>query len=149
MFEALQAQPADKILTLMQMYRDDPRDTKVDLGVGVYKDATGLTPVMRAVKAAEQQIWQSQDSKVYTGLAGDPAFADALIALVLGDAVPRDTVAAVATPGGTGAVRQAFEMIKMAKPDARVFVSDPTWPNHLSILKYLGMEVVNLSLIHI
>lgn len=143
MFEALQAQPADKILTLMQMYRDDPRDTKVDLGVGVYKDATGLTPVMRAVKAAEQQIWQSQDSKVYTGLAGDPAFADALIALVLGDAVPRDTVAAVATPGGTGAVRQAFEMIKMAKPDARVFVSDPTWPNHLSILKYLGMEVVN------
>jgi aromatic-amino-acid transaminase len=143
MFEALQAQPADKILTLMQMYRDDPRDTKVDLGVGVYKDATGLTPVMRAVKAAEQQIWQSQDSKVYTGLAGDPAFADALITLVLGGAVPRDTVAAVATPGGTGAVRQAFEMIKMAKPDARVFVSDPTWPNHLSILKYLGMEVVN------
>ncbi len=142
MFETLEAQPADKILALMQMYRDDPRDAKVDLGVGVYKDATGLTPVMRAVKAAEQQIWQSQDSKVYTGLAGDPAFADALIDLVLGDCVPRATVAAAATPGGTGAVRQAFEMIQMAKPDARVFVSDPTWPNHLSILKYLGIEVV-------
>jgi aspartate aminotransferase len=142
MFETLKAQPADKILALMQMYRDDPRDTKVDLGVGVYKDATGLTPVMRAVKAAEHQIWETQDSKVYTGLAGDPAFADAMIALILGDAVPRGSVAAAATPGGTGAVRQAFEMIQMAKPDARVFVSDPTWPNHLSILKYLGMEVV-------
>lgn len=143
MFETLQAQPADKILALMQMYREDPRTTKVDLGVGVYKDATGLTPVMRAVKAAEQQIWETQDSKVYTGLAGDPAFADAMIDLVLGNAVPRANVAAAATPGGTGAVRQAFELIQMAKPDARVFVSDPTWPNHLSILKYLGVEVVN------
>jgi aspartate aminotransferase len=143
MFEKLQAQPADKILALMQMYRDDPRETKVDLGVGVYKDATGLTPVMRAVKAAEQQIWETQDSKVYTGLAGDPAFADALIDLVLEDAVPRANVAAAATPGGTGAVRQAFELIQMAKPNARVFVSDPTWPNHLSILKYLNVEVVN------
>lgn len=142
MFENLQSQPADKILALMQMYKDDPRETKVDLGVGVYKDATGLTPVMRAVKAAEQQIWQAQDTKVYTGLAGDPAFADAMIALVLGDAVPRATVAAAATPGGTGAVRQAFEMVRMAKPDARVFVSDPTWPNHLSILKYLDIEIV-------
>lgn len=142
MFETLQEQPADKILALVQMYRDDPRETKVDLGVGVYKDATGLTPVMRAVKAAEQQIWEAQDTKVYTGLAGDPAFADAMIGLVLGDAVPRASVAAVATPGGTGAVRQAFEMIRMARPDARVFVSDPTWPNHLSILSYLGIEIV-------
>ncbi|NNK15708.1 MAG: aminotransferase class I/II-fold pyridoxal phosphate-dependent enzyme, partial [Sulfitobacter sp.] len=88
MFETLKEQPADKILMLMQMYREDPRDTKIDLGVGVYKDATGLTPVMRAVKAAEQQIWEAQDTKVYTGLAGDPAFADAMIDLVLGDAVP-------------------------------------------------------------
>ncbi|MDF3414717.1 aspartate/tyrosine/aromatic aminotransferase [Sulfitobacter sp. M57] len=142
MFETLQSQPADKILALMQMYKEDTRTTKVDLGVGVYKDATGLTPVMRAVKAAEQQIWQSQDTKVYTGLAGDPAFADAMVSLVLGDAVPRATVAAAATPGGTGAVRQAFELVRMAKPDARVFVSDPTWPNHLSILKYLDIEIV-------
>ncbi|MGC1495444.1 MAG: amino acid aminotransferase [Sulfitobacter sp.] len=142
MFETLKAQPADKILALMQMYKDDPRTNKVDLGVGVYKDATGLTPVMRAVKAAEHKLWETQDSKVYTGLAGDPAFSDAMIKLVLDDAVPRDTIAAAATPGGTGAVRQAFEMIKMARPDARVFVSDPTWPNHLSILKYLDIEMV-------
>ncbi len=142
MFETLKEQPADKILTLMQMYRDDPRDTKVDLGVGVYKDATGLTPVMRAIKAAEHQLWEQQDSKVYTGLAGDPAFADAMIGLVLDGALPRDTVSAAGTPGGTGACRQAFEMILMANPDARIFVSDPTWPNHLSILKYLGVEAV-------
>ena len=142
MFETLKPRPADGILALMQMYRDDPRDTKIDLGVGVYKDANGLTPVMRAVKAAEHQLWETQDSKVYTGLAGDPAFSDAMIALVLGDAVPRDTVASVATPGGTGAVRQAFELIRMARPKARVFVSDPTWPNHISILNYLGMEIV-------
>ncbi|MGB5862987.1 MAG: amino acid aminotransferase [Sulfitobacter sp.] len=142
MFETLKPQPADKILALMQMYRDDPREGKVDLGVGVYKDATGLTPVMRAVKAAEHQLWEVQDSKVYTGLAGDPAFADAMIDLVLADAVPRATVAAAATPGGTGAVRQAFELIQMARPEARVFVSDPTWPNHLSILSYLGIEAV-------
>jgi aromatic-amino-acid transaminase len=142
MFETLKVQPADKILALIQMYRDDPRENKVDLGVGVYKDATGLTPVMRAVKSAEHQLWQTQDSKVYTGLAGDPAFADAMVDLVLGDAVPRNTVAAAATPGGTGAVRQAFEMIRMARPSARVFVSDPTWPNHLSMLAYLGMEMV-------
>lgn len=142
MFETLQAQPADKILALMKMFSDDPRANKIDLGVGVYKDATGLTPVMRAIKTAEHRLWEQQDSKVYTGLAGDPAFADAMIDLVLGDAVPRDTIAAAATPGGTGAVRQAFEMIQMARSDARVFVSDPTWPNHLSILDYLNMETV-------
>ncbi|KZX96641.1 MAG: amino acid aminotransferase [Sulfitobacter sp.] len=143
MFETLKAQPADKILALVQAYREDPRDTKIDLGVGVYKDASGNTPVMRAVKAAEQRIWENQDTKAYTGLAGDPAYSNAMAALVLGDAVPRGAIAAAATPGGTGAVRQAFELVRMANPEARVFVSDPTWPNHLSILSYLGMEVVN------
>ena len=143
MFETLKTRPADTILALMQMYRDDPREQKIDLGVGVYKNAEGLTPVMRAVKAAEHKLWEVQDTKVYTGLAGDPAFGDAMVNLVLGGAVARESVAAVATPGGTGAVRQAFELIRMARPETRVFVSDPTWPNHLSILSYLGMEVVN------
>ncbi|WP_298851165.1 amino acid aminotransferase [uncultured Ruegeria sp.] len=142
MFENLKPQPADKILALMQMYREDPRDQKIDLGVGVYKNAEGITPVMRAVKAAEQRIWQEQETKAYTGLAGDPAYADAMIGLILGTSVPRGNIAAVATPGGTGACRQAFEMIRMANPSARVFVSNPTWPNHLSILNYLGMETV-------
>ena len=143
MFETLKERPADGILTLMQLFKDDPRPTKIDLGVGVYKDATGLTPVMRAVKAAEHQLWETQDSKVYTGLAGDPAFGDAMVRLVLADSVARENIAAVATPGGTGAVRQAFELVRMARPGARIFVSDPTWPNHLSILNYLEMERVD------
>ena len=142
MFEHLKEQPADKILALMQAYKDDPRDTKIDLGVGVYKDAEGRTPIMRAVKAAEKEWWNEEETKAYVGLAGDPAFSDAMVKLILDDAAPRDAVAAVATPGGTGAVRQAFDLVKMANPDARVFVSDPTWPNHLSILKHMGIEHV-------
>ena len=141
MFDALSAQPADKILALMAQFRADPRETKVDLGVGVYKDATGNTPVMRAVKEAERRILADQDSKAYTGLAGDPAFSDAMIALVLDGAVARDHVAAVATPGGTGAIRQGLELIKLAAPDATVWISNPTWPNHPSIIKYLGMKM--------
>ena len=142
MFETLKPQPADKILALMQMYRDDPRADKIDLGVGVYKNAEGVTPVMRAIKAAEHKLWEEQTSKAYVGLAGDPAYSDAMIKLILGDAVARANVAAAATPGGTGAVRQAFELIKMANPSAKVYVSDPTWPNHVSILKYVGIETV-------
>lgn len=142
MFQNLKEQPADKILALMAQYKADTRDTKIDLGVGVYKNAQGETPVMRAIKAAEQKLWEVETSKSYVALAGDPAFSDAMIELVLGTSVTRDLVASVATPGGTGAVRQGFELVKMANPKARVFVSDPTWPNHLSILKYLEMEMV-------
>ncbi|MEM8655158.1 MAG: amino acid aminotransferase [Pseudomonadota bacterium] len=142
MFENLQAQKPDGILMLMQMYREDPRDAKVDLGVGVYKDASGNTPIMRAIKTAEEQLWHAETTKSYVGLAGAPDFNDAMVKLVLGDAVPRAAVYSVATPGGTGAVRQAFELAKMASPGGRVFVSNPTWPNHLSILDYLGMEKV-------
>ena len=141
MLETLQAQPADKILALMAAYKADPRDDKVDLGVGVYKDASGNTPVMRAVKEAERRILADQTSKAYTGLAGDPAFGNAMIDLVLGDTIARDRIAAVATPGGTGAIRQALELIKMAAPDATVWLSNPTWPNHPSIIKYLGMTM--------
>ena len=142
MFQSLKEQPADKILALMQKYKEDPRESKIDLGVGVYKDAEGLTPVMRAVKAAEQQLWERETTKSYVGLVGDPQFSDVMVDLVLSDSVARGNVAAAATPGGTGAVRQAFELLKMANPDVRVFVSDPTWPNHLSILKYLDLPVV-------
>ncbi len=142
MFDKLTSQPADKIIQLMHMYKADERANKVDLGVGVYKNAEGVTPVMRAVKAAEKQLWETQETKSYVSLVGDAAYHDAMIDLVLDGAVARDHVAAAATPGGTGACRQAFELIKMANPAARVFVSDPTWPNHLSILKYLGIETV-------
>ena len=142
MFETLTPQPADKILALVQKFKEDPRPQKIDLGVGVYKNAEGVTPVMRAVKAAEHQLWQDETTKSYVGLTGDPAFSDGMIQMVLGDAVPRGAVAAAATPGGTGAVRQAFELAQLANPDVRVFVSNPTWPNHVSMLRYLGIEMV-------
>lgn len=141
MLEQLTTQPPDKILQLMAMYRDDPRPTKIDLGVGVYKDASGLTPIMKAVKSAERQLWENESTKSYTGLAGDLGFHDALSELILSDVVARDQIAAAATPGGTGAIRQGFELIRMAAPDAKIWISAPTWPNHISIMNYLGMPM--------
>ena len=141
MFEALKPQVPDQILQLIQMYKDDLRAAKIDLGVGVYKDATGLTPVMRAVKAAEKLLWETEVTKTYTGLAGEPAFNLAAARMILGDSVPMDRVASVATPGGTGAIRQALELIKLASPEATVWLSNPTWPNHPSIIRYLGMKM--------
>ena len=140
MLTNLTQQPADKILALMQAFRADPRPNKIDLGVGVYKDADGRTPIMRAIKAAEQTWWQEEDTKSYVALAGDPGFTEVMRDLLLGGSVGVENVAAAATPGGTGAVRLAFELARMAAPGLRVFVSDPTWPNHVSILRYLGIE---------
>jgi aspartate/tyrosine/aromatic aminotransferase len=139
MLETLIAQPADKILTLIQAFKEDGRAGKIDLGVGVYKDASGLTPVMRAVKAAEKKLWEEEVTKTYTGLAGEPAFNAAMVGMILGEGFA-DRAASVATPGGTGAIRQALELIRMASPGATVWLSNPTWPNHPSIIKYLGMK---------
>ena len=138
-FKNLQQQPPDTILALMTAFKEDPRDQKLDLGVGVYKDPTGITPIMRSIKLAEKKWWEIESSKSYVGLAGDPAFSDAIISLVLGNSIPRNSIASAATPGGTGAVRQGFELFKVANPGVRVFVSDPTWPNHISILQYLNI----------
>lgn len=140
MLENLNPQPQDKILQLIAMFRDDPRTDKIDLGVGVYKDATGLTPVMRAVKSAEKTLWETEKTKTYTGLAGEPAYNAAMVGMILG-AGYADRAASVATPGGTGAIRQALELIKLAAPQATVWISNPTWPNHPSIIKYLGMKL--------
>ncbi len=140
MLEQLTDHPADKILELVKLFREDPREVKVDLGVGVYRDADGRTPVMAAVKDAERALWEAEDTKAYVGLIGDPAFGAAMRDLILGGVVPDGRLASAATPGGTGAVRQAFELARMANPDLTVWVSDPTWPNHLTILDYLGIK---------
>ncbi len=140
MLNSLKPQASDKILQLMGMYRADPREGKIDLGVGVYKDPTGLTPIMRAVKTAEKLLWKGEKTKTYTALAGDPDFNAAMSGLILAGTVAPERIAAAATPGGTGAVRQALELVRMAAPDAVVWVSDPTWPNHLSILNHLGIK---------
>lgn len=141
MLTNLTPQPPDKILELVKLFRADTRDQKIDLGVGVYKNAEGVTPVMRAVKAAERQLVEGQETKSYTSLTGDPAFSDAMRDLILGDAIGADRVAAAATPGGTGAIRQGMELIQYADKGATVWVSSPTWPNHLTIIKYLGVPM--------
>ena len=141
MLAGLTPQPQDKILHLMALLRDDPRPGKIDLGVGVYKDALGRTPVMAAVKSAEKLLWERETTKTYTGLAGEPDFHAAKARLILGDGFAMDRVAAAATPGGTGAIRQALELIRLAAPGAKVWLPDPTWPNHPAIIRYLGMAM--------
>jgi len=141
MFETLTPPPPDKILALMSLYAEDPRDDKIDLGVGVYKDAEGRTPIMRAVKAAEARLLAEQATKSYVGLLGDPGFVDGMADLLLGTAVDRARLAGAQTPGGTGALRQLFELIRRANPEATVWLSDPTWPNHPAMLAHLGIPV--------
>jgi len=141
MFENLKPQPEDKIIKMIGMFAADPRDDKLDLGVGVYKDADGNTPVMRAVKKAEARLLESQGTKKYLGLLGNLEFIDGMRDLVLGSSVASARVTGAQTPGGTGAIRQIFELITMATPDATVWISDPSWPNHEAILKYLGMKI--------
>ena len=140
MLEALNPQPQDKILQLIAMFREDTRTDKIDLGVGVYKDATGLTPVMRAIKAAEKKLWEVETTKTYTALAGEPAYNAAMVKLILGDGYG-DRAASISTPGGTGAIRQALELVRLANPSAKVWLSAPTWPNHPSIVKFLNMPM--------
>ena len=114
MLTNLTPQPPDKILALMQTFREDPRENKIDLGVGVYKNAEGVTPVMRAVKAAERQLVESQETKAYTGLAGDPAFSTAMRGLILGDAVDAGRVAEVDAIDGVHLSAGAQQALGMA-----------------------------------
>jgi aspartate/tyrosine/aromatic aminotransferase len=140
MFETRKPPELDKILRLMGMFAADPRADKVDLGVGVYRSREGVTPVMAAVKTAERRIWDAQETKGYVGISGDPAFLDAMRDLILGPAVPEARVAGCATVGGTGAVRQVIEMTRWLTPEATVWISDPTWPNHPAIIEHLSQK---------
>ncbi|TPE52221.1 aromatic amino acid transaminase [Amaricoccus solimangrovi] len=140
MLEALNTPAPDKIIELMGLYAADTREDKLDLGVGVYKDAQGRTPIMHAVKAAEKRLWEEQTTKSYVALLGDTEFVEQMRGLIFGEAVPTDRIAGCQTPGGTGAVHQLFELIQRADPEASVWYSDPTWPNHPAMLAHLGIE---------
>lgn len=141
MFEKLKEQPADKILALGQMFREDTRADKTDLGIGVYKDASGKTPVMAAVREAEKRVWEQETSKSYTALAGEPAYNAAMQKLILNGLVASERLASVSTPGGTGAVRLALELVKRANPEVTIWLSNPTWPNHNAIVKALDLKL--------
>ncbi len=143
MFEQLQAAPPDKILALIGKFKDDPRSDKIDLGPGIYKDQNGETPVMEAVREAEQRLFQSQTSKAYVGSYGDEGFNSAICSLIFGGALDTSRVRAIQTPGGTGALRLLADTLKMANPSAKIWLSDPTWPNHVPIAKAAGLEVAS------
>ena len=139
MLEELRPQPADKIIEMIGLFKADTRAGKMDLGVGVYKNDKGETPIMRSVKEAEQRLVKNQTSKSYVALAGQVDFVNFMREMSLADSVAPERVAGIQTPGGTGAIRQLYELIRLANPNAKVWVSDPSWPNHVAILKYLGM----------
>jgi len=132
-FERLAVQPADALLALIGAYRRDPRPGKLDLGVGVYRDAAGATPVLRAVKAAEHRLLETQTTKAYLGPEGDIGFFERLTPVVFAAAHPGDRLSGLQTPGGTGALRLAAELLARANPEAHILVGTPTWPNHLPI----------------
>ena len=143
MFSHLQPTPIDPILGLMAAYKEDPNPLKVDLGVGVYKDEQGHTAVLDCVKKAEALRLNNEDSKTYIGMAGDLSFNSHIEKLAFGQhkVLLSGRVTTAHTPGGTGALRVAAEFIKKANPDATVWVTNPTWANHISLFQAAGLKV--------
>ena len=140
MLDQLDAQSPDALLALIKMHAQDPREDKIDLGVGVYRTNDGATPVFRAIKAAEQKLVDTQDSKSYLGPEGDTGFVDALKPYIFGkDAAMGGRLEGMQTPGGTGAVRLAVALSKAAGVQ-RVYLGTPSWPNHAQILEDVGVE---------
>lgn len=141
MFETLQAMPADAILGLIAEHRNDPRPEKIDLGVGVYRNAAGETPVLDTVKKAERHLVETQSTKSYIGTAGEPTFNAAMQAMTFASAVADDRLVTIQTPGGSGALRVAAGMLLRAKDAVTVWVSEPTWANHVPLLGGAGLEL--------
>ncbi len=136
--------PPDAILGLMEAFRADPRDHKIDLGVGVYKDDRGETPVLRAVKQAEERLLARESTKSYVGPAGAEGTNARLQSLLFGDALSTridERMGVFQTPGGCGALRVAAEFVLRCKPDAVIHVPDPTWANHVPLLGDAGVEI--------
>ena len=144
MFETLKALNPDPILGLMAAYRQDSNTHKVDLGVGVYKDEAGHTPIMASVQRADAEHRAAETSKTYVGPPGDAEFNQQIQALIFGannQAHIDNRVRTVQTPGGCGALRVAAELINRARPAATIWVSDPTWANHVPLLGDAGLEI--------
>lgn len=144
MFSTLNALAPDPILGLIALANKDPNPNKVDLGVGVYKDESGLTPIMSAVKTAELSCIEKEISKAYIGPAGPEEFNSGIRELIFGgqhSALESDRVRTVLTPGGCGALRVGAEFLKRCAGDATIWVSDPTWANHLPLLGNAGLKL--------
>ena len=144
LLDRLEDQPADSLLALIALCDADPRPDKIDVGVGVYRDSTGNTPILRAVKAAERILLETQQTKSYLGSQGDSRFTELIKPIVFGDAgAADDRIVGVQTPGGCGALRLGAELIAKADREARLFVGQPTWPNHGPLIGCAGVEMVD------
>ncbi|WP_043532413.1 aromatic amino acid transaminase [Litchfieldella xinjiangensis] len=144
MFEQIQRVPGDAILGLIEAFNKDTNPNKVDLGVGVYRDAEGTTPIMRAVKEAEALLLKNETTKSYIGSHGDPRYAKVVLPMVLGEDSPvlaAGRASLTQSPGGTGALRLAADFIHTQLPGKGIWVSDPTWPNHLGIFEAAGVTL--------
>jgi len=143
MFETFTPAPPDAILGLTEAFKKDPNPKKVNLGVGIYKDAKGSTPVLDSVKRAEERILQNENTKNYLGIDGTAEYSAAVQELLFGanhEVMTSNRSVTAQAPGGTGALRIAADFIFRMFPKARVWLSDPTWPNHPSIFKAAGLE---------
>ena len=145
MFENLKLQSEDKIMALMSLYKADERKEKIDLGVGVYKNNKGQTPIMDAVQKASRILNNTQKTKSYVGLSGNLGFIDKITQLVLADVVPKNQIIGAQAPGGTGAFHQLLLLIRSMEKDKRVWISSPSWPNHAAILNHLGIQFNNYN----
>ncbi|CND89713.1 aromatic amino acid aminotransferase [Yersinia nurmii] len=148
MFEKITAAPADPILGLTDIFRADDRPNKINLGIGVYKDETGKTPVLTSVKKAEQYLLENETTKNYLGIDGLPVFASCTQELLFGKQSPIVTekrARTAQTPGGTGALRIAADFIAHQTSAKRVWVSNPSWPNHKNVFSAAGLEVVEYN----
>jgi aromatic-amino-acid transaminase len=132
----------DSLLKLIALCNADPRPHKIDVGVGVFRDGAGNTPILKVIKEAEQRLVDTQKTKSYLGSAGDKRFAELLRPILLGEHANDDRIAGVQTPGGCGALRLGFELLARANAQARVFVGAPTWPNHPPIIRAVGLTDV-------
>jgi aspartate/tyrosine/aromatic aminotransferase len=141
LFESLQPASADAILGLISEHRDDPRPEKIDLGVGVYRNAAGETPILDVVKKAEHRLVGTQMSKAYIGTAGDQEFNAAMQTLAFANSVSGDRLGTIQTPGGSGSLRVAAGLLLRAREDATVWVSEPTWNNHVPLLGGAGLTL--------
>jgi aromatic-amino-acid transaminase len=143
LFERLDEQKADSLLNLIALCDADPRGDKIDVGVGVYRDGAGNTPILRAVKAAERILIETQETKAYLGSRGDQRFTELVKPIVFGEAGAADErIVGVQTPGGCGALRLGADLVAKANPKARIFVGQPTWPNHGPLIESAGVEMV-------
>ncbi|MEW9797016.1 amino acid aminotransferase [Alteromonas sp. CYL-A6] len=144
MFEVLSPLSPDPILGLSAAFKDDPNPKKIDLGVGVYKDEQGNTPIMSSVAQAQRILLERETTKTYITPQGNQGYIDGMLALLLGEKSPvlmANRVAAVQAPGGCGALRILSELLVRCNKDGRVWVSDPTWANHIPLIGSAGLKI--------